>query len=68
MMKFILLVVCVTVALALEPINKFDDESAVKSFPTDNIANSPTTDDIQTADTKHKKYGHRYPPSPYGYV
>jgi hypothetical protein len=58
MMKFVFLVVCVSVALALEPVNTFDDESAVKSLPTENVANSPTTDDIQTADTKHKKYGH----------
>jgi len=68
MMKFVFLVVCVTaVALALEPIHTFDDESAVKILPTENIANSspPTSDNIQTADTKHKKFGH-HNRGPYG--
>ena len=66
-MKFVFLVVCVAaVALALEPISAFDDESAVKIIPTENIANSsPPSDDIQTADTKHKKFGH-HNRGPYG--
>lgn len=57
-MKFILLIACVTIVLALEPTNAFD-ENAVKSLPTETVVSSPSTDDMESADTKHKKYGHR---------